>query len=93
MLTGFQRRECAAICPCLGLTVLGSGCDIGPMVQCFEWEKVGEEEADMSEGFGLSMPMAKPLEAMFKPRESLATLLYNLWLRMMFWYYYNENNV
>nr|CAD1841306.1 unnamed protein product [Ananas comosus var. bracteatus] len=33
---------------------------------CFEWE-VGSEGVDMTEGTGLTMPMAKPLVAACKP--------------------------
>ncbi|KAI5354397.1 hypothetical protein L3X38_007292 [Prunus dulcis] len=33
-----------------------------------QWERIGEDMVDMSEGLGLMMPRVKPLEAMCKPR-------------------------
>ncbi|ESR39041.1 hypothetical protein CICLE_v10027234mg, partial [Citrus x clementina] len=41
---------------------------LGSLIQCFEWEKVGDEEIDMTEAIGLTQSKAVPLEAMCKPR-------------------------
>lgn len=48
---------------------------LGAMIQCFEWGRVGEEEIDMGEGTGLTMPKAKILEALWKPRPNILSLL------------------
>ncbi|KAI3879007.1 hypothetical protein MKW92_008305 [Papaver armeniacum] len=48
---------------------------LGRLVQCFEWERFGNEEVDMSEGPGLSMPIAKPLVAVCKPRQAMMDFL------------------
>lgn len=51
---------------------------LGTMIQCFEWERVGVEEVDMMEGVGLSMPRAKPLEALCRPRDAMIDFLSQL---------------
>ncbi|PWZ52918.1 Isoflavone 3'-hydroxylase [Zea mays] len=43
------------------------------IVSCFDWEVGGC--VDMAEGVGLSMPMAKPLAAVCRPREFVQTVL------------------
>ncbi|KAG0451541.1 hypothetical protein HPP92_026394, partial [Vanilla planifolia] len=44
---------------------------LGTLLQCFEWRRIGVEKVDTEEGLGLSLPKAKPLQALFKPHESM----------------------
>lgn len=62
---GLGRRAC----PGMGLANRVVGFALGCMIQCFEWKRVNDEEIDMTEGNGLTMPKAKPLEAMCKARD------------------------
>ncbi|GMN35021.1 hypothetical protein TIFTF001_005040 [Ficus carica] len=55
-------------CPGAGLGNRVVALTLGALIQSFEWKRIGEEEVDMAEGLGLSMPKAKPLEAICTPR-------------------------
>ncbi|PKU66412.1 isoflavone 2'-hydroxylase [Dendrobium catenatum] len=54
------------------------GMTLGALVQCFEWERVGEEMVDLSEGEGLTLPKLFPLEIKYKPREVMMNVLSQL---------------
>ncbi|KAJ0785686.1 putative cytochrome P450 [Helianthus annuus] len=48
------------------------------LIQCFEWERVGEELVGLSEGKGLTMPKDEPLKARCKARQEMTDVLMNL---------------
>lgn len=71
---GLGRRAC----PGAGLANRVMVLALAALIQCFEWERIGDEEVDMSQGSGIAMPKAKPLVAFFKSRDSMRPLLATL---------------
>ncbi|KAJ0086253.1 hypothetical protein Patl1_06947 [Pistacia atlantica] len=69
-----RRRSC----PGAGLANRVMGLALATLIQCFEWERISEEEVDVTEGNGLTMPKVKPLEAMCKARERMLNVLSKL---------------
>ncbi|EEF52327.1 cytochrome P450, putative [Ricinus communis] len=68
---GLGRRSC----PGAGLANRVVGLALAALIQCFDWERITEEEIDMLEGPGLTMPKVQPLEAMCKIRESMISAI------------------
>nr|QWT69374.1 CYP81E8 [Gynostemma pentaphyllum] len=71
---GMGRRAC----PGAALAYKIVGMTLAALIQCFEWERVGEDEIDMLEGNGFTMPKVKALEAMSKPRSGMINVLSHL---------------
>ncbi|GMI82675.1 cytochrome P450, family 81, subfamily D, polypeptide 5 [Hibiscus trionum] len=68
---GVGRRACPGAV--LGRKVVGLV--LGSLIQSFEWNRIGEEEIDMKEGTGLTMPKAEPLVALCSPRPGMVDIL------------------
>ncbi|XP_010271541.1 PREDICTED: isoflavone 3'-hydroxylase-like [Nelumbo nucifera] len=63
-------------CPGEGLAERVVGLALGSLIQCFEWERVGDDLVDMTEGAGgLTLPKAQALKAKCKPRPKMMNLL------------------
>ncbi|CAL9134435.1 unnamed protein product [Musa textilis] len=71
---GSGRRKC----PGEGLAMRLNGLALATLIHCFEWEKLPGEEVDMTEGPGLTMPMAKPMEVVCTPRHTMLHALSQL---------------
>ncbi|KAJ4982041.1 hypothetical protein NE237_032878 [Protea cynaroides] len=71
---GSGRRSC----PGEGLALRVASLTLASLIQCFEWERVDEELIDMTEGTGLTLPKAKPLEVKCKPRPTMLSILSHL---------------
>lgn len=68
---GVDRRAC----PGAGLGRRTAALGLGALIQCFEWQRVGEELVELSEGTGLIMPKAQSLEAVCRSRNCIITLI------------------
>ncbi|CAI9775430.1 unnamed protein product [Fraxinus pennsylvanica] len=69
---GFGRRGCPG--ETLASRIVGLA--LGSVIQCFDWEKVGKEMVDMTEGTGISLSKGRPVMAKCCPRP-IATKLFS----------------
>lgn len=70
---GIGRRAC----PGASMAQRFIALTLGLLIQCYEWKKDGEEKVDMSEGGGITIHKAKPLETMCKARPIMGRVLSN----------------
>ncbi|MCL7043037.1 hypothetical protein MKW94_016422 [Papaver nudicaule] len=69
---GAGRRACPG--DALAMRVIGSA--LGSLIQCLEWERVhADEMVDMTEGTGLTLNRAHPLEAKCRPYPNMLHLI------------------
>ncbi|KAF5192644.1 Cytochrome p450 protein [Thalictrum thalictroides] len=72
---GVGRR----ICPGANLAMRVVALALGILIQCFEWERVGQEQVEMHEtNTGATLPKADPLIAICKPYPSMVETLSQL---------------
>jgi cytochrome P450 len=71
---GMGRRKC----PGEGLAIRMIALSLGAMIQCFEWERIGGNEVDMTEGPGIVMAKTVRLNVMYRPRPEMVPLLAGL---------------
>lgn len=62
-------------CPGEGLATRVVALALGALIQCFEWERIGEDMVDMSEVVGITLAKVQPLHANCRPRPTMVNLL------------------
>ncbi|XP_019450890.1 PREDICTED: isoflavone 2'-hydroxylase-like [Lupinus angustifolius] len=68
---GLGRRAC----PGAVMAKRFMGHALGALIQSFEWDRIGEDEINMEDGVGLTMPKVEPLVALCRPRQEMIQAL------------------
>lgn len=68
---GMGRRKC----PGEELARREVGIILGCLIQYFDWERIDNELINLSEGSGLTLPKAIPVEALYRPRQVMLKAL------------------
>ncbi|KAK3019989.1 hypothetical protein RJ639_003337 [Escallonia herrerae] len=68
---GMGRRSCPGASLAQRVVALA----LASLIQCFEWERISENQIDLTEGTGLSMPKLEPLVAMCRARHIMDKIL------------------
>ncbi|KAL0360996.1 UNVERIFIED_CONTAM: cytochrome [Sesamum radiatum] len=71
---GIGRRACLGS----GMAMRLMGLALGTFIQCFEWKREGHNLVDLDEFTGITLSKVKPLEALYRPRSSMTSLLSQL---------------
>ncbi|KAF9590312.1 hypothetical protein IFM89_033730 [Coptis chinensis] len=71
---GFGRRGC----PGTRMAMRMVGLTLGSLIKCFEWRRISTEKIELSEGPGIAVPKVEPLEALYRPRELLHSVIAGL---------------
>ncbi|KAI3461566.1 hypothetical protein Pfo_018229 [Paulownia fortunei] len=71
---GMGRRAC----PGYGMAMRLMELALVTLIQCFEWEREGPELVDLEGSTGMTLSKVKPLEALYRPRSSIMSLLSQL---------------
>ncbi|KAK6160644.1 hypothetical protein DH2020_004025 [Rehmannia glutinosa] len=65
-------------CPGYGMAMRLMGLALGTLIQFFEWKREGIELVDLDESTGMTLSKVKPLDALYRPRSSMVSLLSQL---------------
>ncbi|KAK9122319.1 hypothetical protein Syun_019936 [Stephania yunnanensis] len=71
---GIGRRRCLGEGLAMHVIILA----LGSLLQCFEWDKIGDDDIDMSEKAHFFLGKAKPLKALCKPKLEMLNVLRQL---------------
>ena len=65
-------------CPGAAMAMRLIGWSLGTLIQCFDWKRVGPEMVDLEEKRDTTLGKVKPVEALYKPRQSMINFISEL---------------